>query len=62
VTDEGLLTVKEVSAYLKLTPRTVSDMAKDGRLPARLVAGAWRFRPEDVRTYDERDQQSKEQA
>jgi excisionase family DNA binding protein len=56
VSDEGLWTVKEAATYLKLKPRTVSDMAKDGRLSARRVAGEWRFVPSDVRLYDERQQ------
>lgn len=60
VSDEGLWTVKETAAYLKLKPRTVSDMAKDGRLSARRVAGEWRFDPSDVRLHDERQQPTSE--
>jgi excisionase family DNA binding protein len=60
VSDEGLWTVKETAAYLKLKPRTVSDMAKDGRLSARRVAGEWRFDPSDARLYDERQQPTSE--
>ncbi len=53
MSDEGLLTVEEAAQYLKLHPRTVSNKAKSGDIPARKVGGHWRFRPEDVREYNE---------
>lgn len=57
MSEEGLLTVAEVAAYLKLHPRTVSNKAQRGEIPARKVGGHWRFNPDDVRAYDERDQE-----
>lgn len=52
MTDEALLTVKEVAEYLKLHPRTVSNKAKSGELPARRIGGQWRFDPQVVRAYN----------
>lgn len=53
VTEEGLLTVEEAARYLKLHPRTVSNKAQRGELPARKIGGHWRFNPDDLRSYDE---------
>lgn len=55
MSDEGLLTVEEAAQYLKLNPRTVSNKAQRGEIPARKVGGHWRFQPEDLRTYNEAD-------
>ena len=42
-----ILTIKEVSEYLKVKERTVYRLAADKKIPAFKVGGAWRFsRPE----------------
>jgi excisionase family DNA binding protein len=44
MTDEdAVMTVKEVSAYLRLAESTVYKLAQEGQLPGRKVGGAWRF-------------------
>ena len=40
---DAILTVREVSAYLKLSESTVYKLAKEGRLPGRKLGGVWRF-------------------
>jgi excisionase family DNA binding protein len=40
---DAVLTVREVSAYLKLAESTVYKLAQEGKLPGRKVGGAWRF-------------------
>ena len=40
---DSLMTVHEVSEYLKLAESTVYRLAREGRLPARKVGGVWRF-------------------
>ena len=40
---DAVLTVPEVSEYLKLGESTVYRLAKDGKIPARKVGGVWRF-------------------
>ncbi|MGB3716412.1 MAG: helix-turn-helix domain-containing protein [Candidatus Promineifilaceae bacterium] len=42
-TADTVLTVPEVSEYLKLGESTVYRLAKEGKLPARKVGGVWRF-------------------
>lgn len=51
--NEGLLTVAEAAQYLRLHPRTVSNKAQRGEIPARKIGGHWRFRPGDLQGYDE---------
>lgn len=44
MTDEdAVMTVKEVSTYLRLAESTVYKLAQEGQLPGRKVGGAWRF-------------------
>jgi excisionase family DNA binding protein len=43
-----ILTISEVSEYLKVTERTLYRLAHEGRLPAFRVGGAWRFRRADL--------------
>jgi excisionase family DNA binding protein len=44
---DPVMTVPEVSAYLKIAESTVYRLVKERRLPGRKVGGAWRFsRPE----------------
>jgi PTS system nitrogen regulatory IIA component len=52
--DEELLTSEQVAKYLKLNPRTVTNMAGRGDLPASKVGRHWRFRKSDVDEYLER--------
>ena len=40
---DAVMTVPEVSEFLKLGESTVYRLAKDGKLPARKVGGVWRF-------------------
>lgn len=47
--DEPLWTIQEVADYLRLKPRTISNKAQSGEIPARKVAGRWRFDPKVIR-------------
>jgi excisionase family DNA binding protein len=49
-----LLTVTEVSDYLQLNPRTVLKMAQSGEIPAVKIARQWRFKPEWVESWLDR--------
>ena len=40
---DAVMTVPEVSEYLKLAESTVYRLAKDNKLPGRKVGGMWRF-------------------
>lgn len=43
-----VLTVKQVSEYLKINPSTVYRLLKAGRIPAFRVGSDWRFNREEI--------------
>ncbi len=45
---EGVLTLAEVAAYLKVTERTIYRLAGAKKIPAFKVGGTWRFRATDI--------------
>jgi excisionase family DNA binding protein len=46
--ESGILTIKEVAEYLKVTERTVYRLAAAKMIPAFKVGGVWRFRTVDI--------------
>ncbi len=44
MTDDEILTVKELAAYLKIAEKTAYRLAFEGKLPGFKMGGAWRFR------------------
>jgi excisionase family DNA binding protein len=48
VSNDEILTLKEVSQLLKVADKTVYTMAQKNELPAFKVRGQWRFRREDI--------------
>ena len=40
---DAVMTVPEVSEFLKIGESTIYRLAQDGKLPARKVGGVWRF-------------------
>lgn len=45
---DAAFTVKHLAAYLSVNEKTVYRLAQRGELPGFKVAGAWRFRREDI--------------
>lgn len=45
---EGVLTLAEVAAYLKVTERTIYRLAGAKKIPAFKVGGVWRFSRADI--------------
>lgn len=41
--EDGILTIREVAAYLKVTERTIYRLAAEKKIPAFKVGGTWRF-------------------
>jgi excisionase family DNA binding protein len=52
-----LMTTREVLQYLRVTPRTVYRLIRDGDLPAVRMGGRWRFRRTDIEAWLERQRQ-----
>ncbi|WP_186035019.1 methylation-associated defense system helix-turn-helix domain-containing protein MAD1 [Burkholderia gladioli] len=46
--ERGILTIKEVAEYLKVTERTIYRLAAAKEIPAFKVGGTWRFRTVDI--------------
>lgn len=53
MTNDQLMTIRDVANYLKLHPRTVSNKAQQGIIPARKIAGRWRFDAQAIRDYQD---------
>jgi excisionase family DNA binding protein len=52
--ESGILTIKEVAEYLKVTERTIYRLAAAKKIPAFKVGGTWRFRASGHRRLDSR--------
>lgn len=48
MTDEEILTLQELSAYLKIAEKTLYGYAQKGLLPGIKIGSAWRFRRVDI--------------
>ena len=48
MSDEGILTMKEVAEYLKIAEKTAYRFALEGKIPGFKVGGAWRFRKSEI--------------
>jgi excisionase family DNA binding protein len=47
-TMEELLTLKELSKYLKISKPTLYKMVEQGKIPALKIANQWRFKKGDI--------------
>ena len=47
MSENQVLTIKDIAAILKLTEKTVYSMAQDGEIPAFKIRGQWRLRKAD---------------
>jgi excisionase family DNA binding protein len=45
---EPILTSEEAAALLKIRPKTLQRMARQGRIPAHRVGDLWRFRASEL--------------
>jgi excisionase family DNA binding protein len=45
---EELLTLKELSKYLKISKPTIYKMVEQGKIPALKIANQWRFKKGDI--------------
>ena len=46
--ESGILTIKDVAEYLKVTERTIYRLAAAKKIPGFKVGGMWRFRQADI--------------
>jgi excisionase family DNA binding protein len=50
-TKDIVMTIQEVSAYLRLAESTVYKLAQEGKLPGRKIGGRWRFSRESLQRW-----------
>ena len=43
-----IMTIKELSEYLKLNEKTAYRLASEGKIPGFKVGGSWRFRCDEI--------------
>ncbi len=48
MSDDEILTIRDVAALLKVGEKTIYTMAQAGDLPGFKVRGQWRFRRSDI--------------
>lgn len=46
-----IMTIKEVSEYLRVSERTVLDWAQKGEIPSGKLGSSWRFKSEDIKAW-----------
>ena len=51
MSDDEILTIKEVAAYLKLNEKTAYRLVLDGKIPGFKVGGSWRFKMQDIQKW-----------
>lgn len=54
MTDNSVLTVKEVAALFRVDEKTVYRLVKKRELPGFKVAGTWRFKCDDIESWIEK--------
>ena len=52
--DNDIITIKEVSAYLKLAEKTAYRLAAQGKIPGFKIGGSWRFRKSEIEDWLEK--------
>ena len=58
--NDDILTIKELSLYLKLAEKTAYRLTSDGKIPGFKVGGAWRFRKSEIDRWIIKQEQQKE--
>jgi len=55
---EELLTLEELSRYLKISKPTLYKMVEKGRIPALKIGNQWRFKKEDINRWVEKQRKN----
>jgi len=55
--DDDILTLQELSAYLKIAEKTLYGYAQKGKLPGIKIGSVWRFRKIDIDGWLEQQRQ-----
>ena len=55
---EQIMTVRELSEYLKIAEKTAYRFASEGKIPGFKVGSAWRFRKSEIDRWIKEQEQS----
>lgn len=55
-----IMTIKEVSEYLKLAEKTAYRLAAQGKIPGFKIGGSWRFRRSEIDAWIKEQRQNQE--
>jgi len=55
---EELITLEELSRYLKISKPTLYKMVERGKIPALKIASLWRFKKEDINRWVEKQRKN----
>jgi len=45
---DEIMTIKDLSSYLKINEKTIYKLAKQGKLPGIKIGGMWRFKKDAI--------------
>ncbi|NKL02981.1 helix-turn-helix domain-containing protein [Rhizobium leguminosarum bv. viciae] len=51
MSDDEILTIKELASYLKIAEKTAYRFVSEGRIPGFKVGGSWRFRRSEIKRW-----------
>lgn len=57
--DDEIITIKEVSEYLKLPLKTAYRLSSEGKIPGFKVGGSWRYRKSEIDKWIIKQEQKK---
>ena len=58
-TADDVLTIDELSVYLKISKSTLYKLVREGKIPCQKIGRHWRFRKETIDKWlDERDEEN----
>ncbi|MBW1714578.1 MAG: helix-turn-helix domain-containing protein [Deltaproteobacteria bacterium] len=56
---EELITLEELSRYLKISKPTLYKLVERGKIPALKIASQWRFKKEDINRWVEKQRKTR---
>jgi excisionase family DNA binding protein len=51
MTEESLMDIRQIAAYLQINEATAYNWAQEGKLPGIKLGRVWRFRREDIEAW-----------
>ena len=57
-----ILTIRELSAYLKMAEKTLYRLVAEGSVPGFKVGGAWRFRKAEIDRWIKQQERSNQKS